>query len=110
MLLSSCMVRINSTHNALKPAASAEEAISMADSAAAKGFTRIEANGGFDVYYTQGDTLSIRLEGDTASTRHTIVTGNGKTLTISAANETSLHLVCRLLLEKKNTSNELTAK
>ena len=90
MLLSSCMVRINSTHNALKPAASAEEAISMADSAAAKGFTRIEANGGFDVYYTQGDTLSIRLEGDTASTRHTIVTGNGKTLPISAANDGDL--------------------
>lgn len=87
MFLSSCVFRINTTSTGPKPAASAEAAVSMADSAAAKGFTRIESNGSFDVYYTQGDTLSIRLEGDTASTRHTIVTGDGKTLTISAAND-----------------------
>ena len=87
MLLSSCVFRINTTSTGPKPAASAEAAISMADSAAAKGFTRIEANGCFDVYYTQGDSPAIRLEGDTASTRRTIVTGDGKTLTISAAND-----------------------
>ena len=108
MLLSSCMVRINSTHNALKPAASAEEAISMADSAAAKGFTRIEANGGFDVYYTRGDTLSIRLEGDTASTRHTIVTGDGKTLTISAANDGDLTTKLKYQMKVYVTSPALT--
>ena len=87
MLLSSCVFRINTTSTGPKPAASAEAAVSMADSAAAKGFTRIEANSCFDVYYTQGGSPAIRLEGDTASTRHTIVTGDGKTLTISAAND-----------------------
>lgn len=87
MLLSSCVFRINPKESKIKPAESAEAAIIMADSAAAKGFTRIEANGSFDVYYTQGDTLSIRLDGDTASTRRTIVHGDGKTLTISTARD-----------------------
>lgn len=87
MLLSSCVFRINTTSTGPKPAASAEAAVSMADSAAAKGFTRIEANGCFDVYYTQGDSPAIRLEGDTASTRRTIVTGDGKTLAISTAHD-----------------------
>ena len=108
MLLSSCVFRINTTSTGPKPAASAEAAVSMADSAAAKGFTRIEANGGFDVYYTQGDTLSIRLEGDTASTRHTIVTGDGKTLTISAANDGDLTTKLKYQMKVYVTSPALT--
>ena len=108
MLLSSCVFRINTTSTGPKPAASAEAAVSMADSAAAKGFTRIESNGSFDVYYTQGDTLSIRLEGDTASTRHTIVTGDGKTLTISAANDGDLTTKLKYQMKVYVTSPALT--
>lgn len=108
MLLSSCVFRINTTSTGPKPAASAEAAISMADSAAAKGFTRIEANGCFDVYYTQGDSPAIRLEGDTASTRRTIVTGDGKTLTISAANDGDLTTKLKYQMKVYVTSPALT--
>lgn len=62
MLLSSCIFRINGTDNSFEPAESVEAAVKAADSAAAKGFTKVTANGSMDVYYTPGDTFTIALK------------------------------------------------
>ena len=90
MLLSSCIFRINGTDNSFEPAESVEAAINAANSAAAKGFTKVTANGSMDVYYTPGDTFTIALKGDTASIRRTIVKGDGTTLNLYMANNKGL--------------------
>ena len=83
MLLSSCIVKFNNKIGGIPPAASADAAIKAANEAASKGFNGIEAHGSFDVYYTQDSTSTVRIVGDTASIRHTIVKSDGSTLTIA---------------------------
>lgn len=85
MLLSSCIVKFNNKIGGIPPAASADAAIKAANEAASKGFNGIEAHGSFDVYYTQDSTSTVRIVGDTASIRHTIVKSDGSTLTIAEA-------------------------
>lgn len=88
MLLSACVFRFNGrTGHGLASAESAQAAVRMADSAAAKGFKAIESYGFFDVYYTQDSVYSVKLVGDTASVRRTIVQSDGKTLTIRTADD-----------------------
>lgn len=85
MLAASCSVSINGNGGSLPPAGSAKAAVHAAESAAAKGFTGIRINGGYDVYYTPGAQTSIRLEGDADCIRRTIVENKGNTLIISPA-------------------------
>lgn len=87
MLLSSCMLRINGTDSSLPPAKSAEAATLAADSAAAKGFTKLTTKGNMDIHYTPGDTFTVTLKGDTACIRRTIVQNDGTTLTVSTARD-----------------------
>ena len=85
MLAASCSVSINGNGGSQPPAGSAKAAVHAAESAAAKGFTGIRINGGYDVYYTPGAQTSIRLEGDADCIRRTIVENKGNTLIISPA-------------------------
>ncbi len=85
MLLQSCMVRFNGKNSGATPAASTEEAMTNAAGAAAKGFTRIEAYGSYDIYYMQDSATAVRLEGDTACIRRTAVKCDGTTLKIYEA-------------------------
>ena len=90
MLLSSCIVKFNNKIGGIPPAASADAAIKAANEAASKGFNGIEAHGSFDVYYTQDSTSTVRIVGDTASIRRTIVKGDGTTLNLYMANNKGL--------------------
>lgn len=85
MLLQSCMVRFNGKNSGATPAASTEEAMTNAAGAAAKGFTRIEAYGSYDIYYMQDSATTVRLEGDTACIRRTVVKCDGTSLKIHEA-------------------------
>lgn len=87
MLLQSCMVRFNGKNSGATPAASAEEAMNTAVVEAAKGFTCIEACGSFDIYYMQDSVTSVKLKGDTASIRRTVVDCDGTTLKIYEADD-----------------------
>lgn len=84
-LLTSCAVRINGNSSNIPPAENATAAVKAAEEAVAKGFTGIEINGGFDVYYTEGKTPGIKLKGNSESIRHTIVKNENNVLSISAA-------------------------
>ncbi|MGN1376166.1 MAG: head GIN domain-containing protein [Prevotella sp.] len=48
-----------------------------------KEFTEIEINGGFNVYFIQGDTTSVKVKGNEKYLKNVKITSNGKTLSIS---------------------------
>ena len=62
------------------------------ETAAAKGFTEIVTEGSFDVYYTPGDSTTIQLRGDKKAVSRTVISSDGRTLTISCNDEGLIHI------------------
>lgn len=108
MLLQSCMAGLNGKNGDVAPAANARETVNNADAAAAKGFTRIEAHGSFDIYYTQDSLTSVRLKGDTACIRRTVVKCDGTSLKIYEADDNELFSVRNNDVDIYITSPSLT--